>query len=130
MGALHAGHMALVEAAVASGAAVVTSIFVNPLQFGADEDLDAYPRVLESDLDLLRGEGVEIVFTPSASAMRCGLKCCAVSARNRSTLSGGHAAVNRDAGRAWRAMLRRGASPWNGRVCHGCNGHRRGPDQA
>ena len=48
---------------------VVVSIFVNPLQFGADEDLDAYPRVLEDDLALLRGEGVEIAFTPSAVAM-------------------------------------------------------------
>ena len=70
MGALHDGHLALVRAAkLVPGSVVVVSIFVNPLQFGADEDLDAYPRVLESDLDLLRGEGVEIVFTPSASAM-------------------------------------------------------------
>jgi pantoate--beta-alanine ligase len=70
MGALHDGHLALVRAAkLVPGSVVVVSIFVNPLQFGADEDLDAYPRVLESDLDLLRGEGVEIVFAPSASVM-------------------------------------------------------------
>ena len=66
MGALHDGHLALVRAAKrVPGSVVVVSIFVNPLQFGADEDLDAYPRVLDDDLALLRGEGVEIAFTPS-----------------------------------------------------------------
>ncbi|MDT5206976.1 MAG: pantoate--beta-alanine ligase [Mycobacterium sp.] len=70
MGALHDGHLALVRAAkLVPGSVVVVSIFVNPLQFGADEDLDAYPRILEADLALLRSEGVEIAFTPSASAM-------------------------------------------------------------
>ncbi|MGA9490282.1 MAG: pantoate--beta-alanine ligase [Mycobacterium sp.] len=70
MGALHDGHLALVRAAKrVPGSVVVVSIFVNPLQFGADEDLDAYPRVVERDLALLRGEGVEIAFTPSGSAM-------------------------------------------------------------
>jgi pantoate--beta-alanine ligase len=70
MGALHDGHLALVRAAKrVPGSVVVVSIFVNPLQFGADEDLNAYPRIVEDDLALLRGEGVEIVFTPSATAM-------------------------------------------------------------
>jgi pantoate--beta-alanine ligase len=70
MGALHDGHLALVRAAkLVPGSVVVVSIFVNPLQFGADEDLDAYPRIVEDDLAMLRGEGVEIAFTPSASAM-------------------------------------------------------------
>jgi pantoate--beta-alanine ligase len=70
MGALHDGHLALVRAAKrVPGSVVVVSIFVNPLQFGADEDLDAYPRVVDDDLALLRGEGVEIAFTPSAVAM-------------------------------------------------------------
>jgi pantoate--beta-alanine ligase len=70
MGALHDGHLTLVRAAKrAPGSVVVVSIFVNPLQFGAGEDLDAYPRTLESDLALLRGEGVEIAFTPTATAM-------------------------------------------------------------
>ncbi len=70
MGALHDGHLALVRAAKrVPGSVVVVSIFVNPLQFGANEDLDAYPRVVEADLELLRGEGVEIAFTPSALAM-------------------------------------------------------------
>lgn len=70
MGALHDGHLALVRAAKrVPGSVVVVSIFVNPLQFGAGEDLDAYPRTLDADLELLRGEGVEIVFAPTAAAM-------------------------------------------------------------
>jgi len=70
MGALHEGHLALVRAAKrVPGAVVAVSIFVNPLQFGANEDLDAYPRTLDADLELLRREGVEVVFAPTASAM-------------------------------------------------------------
>ncbi|SPM40046.1 Panthothenate synthetase [Mycobacterium numidiamassiliense] len=70
MGALHDGHLALVRAAKrVPGSVVAVSIFVNPLQFGAGEDLDAYPRTLDADVELLRGEGVEIVFAPTASAM-------------------------------------------------------------
>lgn len=69
MGALHAGHIELVRQAKLTGAVVVVSIFVNPLQFGAGEDLDAYPRTLDADLELLRAEGVELVFAPTASAM-------------------------------------------------------------
>jgi pantoate--beta-alanine ligase len=70
MGALHQGHLALMRAArKVPGAVVVVSIFVNPLQFGAGEDLDAYPRTLDDDLALLRTEGVEMAFTPTAAAM-------------------------------------------------------------
>jgi pantoate--beta-alanine ligase len=70
MGALHDGHIALVRAAkLVPGSVVVVSIFVNPLQFGAGEDLDAYPRTMDDDLDLLRAEGVEIVFAPTPAAM-------------------------------------------------------------
>jgi pantoate--beta-alanine ligase len=70
MGALHDGHLALVRAAKrVPGSVVVVSIFVNPLQFGAGEDLDAYPRAFDDDLALLRGEGVEIVFAPTAATM-------------------------------------------------------------
>ncbi|MCV7410899.1 pantoate--beta-alanine ligase [Mycobacterium florentinum] len=70
MGALHQGHLSLVRAAKrVPGSVVAVSIFVNPLQFGAGEDLDAYPRTLDDDLALLRGEGVDIVFAPTASAM-------------------------------------------------------------
>ncbi|GAB7143965.1 pantoate--beta-alanine ligase [Mycobacterium riyadhense] len=70
MGALHEGHLALVRAAKrVPGAVVVVSIFVNPLQFGAGEDRDAYPRTLDDDLAQLRAEGVEVVFAPTAAAM-------------------------------------------------------------
>ena len=70
MGALHAGHLTLVRHAQRiPGAVVVVSIFVNPLQFGAGEDLDAYPRTLEDDLAALRAEGVQIAFTPTAADM-------------------------------------------------------------
>jgi pantoate--beta-alanine ligase len=70
MGALHEGHLALVRAARrVQGAVVVVSIFVNPLQFGVNEDLDAYPRSLDDDLAALRGEGVEIVFAPTVDDM-------------------------------------------------------------
>ena len=73
MGALHEGHRALIRAAKrVPGAVVVVSIFVNPLQFGAGEDLDAYPRTLDADLELLSDEGVEIAFTPTPSAMYPG----------------------------------------------------------
>ena len=71
MGALHAGHLELIRhARLAPGAPVVAvSIFVNPLQFGPGEDLDRYPRTLEADLDKCRAEGVELVFTPTATVM-------------------------------------------------------------
>ena len=70
MGALHEGHMALVRAAKrVQGAVVVTSIFVNPLQFGPNEDLDTYPKTLDDDLARLRAEGVEIAFTPTPAEM-------------------------------------------------------------
>jgi pantoate--beta-alanine ligase len=70
MGALHDGHLALVRAAKrVPGSVVVVSIFVNPLQFGAGEDLEEYPRTMAADLELLRGEGVEVVFAPSVEAM-------------------------------------------------------------
>lgn len=70
MGALHEGHLTLIRAAKrVPGAVVVVSIFVNPLQFGPGEDLDAYPRTLDDDLAALRAEGVEIVFTPTGSVM-------------------------------------------------------------
>jgi pantoate--beta-alanine ligase len=70
MGALHDGHLALIHAAKrVQGAVAVVSIFVNPLQFGAGEDLDAYPRTLDDDFAALRAEGVEVVFTPTVADM-------------------------------------------------------------
>jgi pantoate--beta-alanine ligase len=69
MGALHAGHQALVHAAVASGAAVVTSIFVNPTQFAAGEDLSRYPRDEPGDLRTLEGCGCHLAWLPDVETM-------------------------------------------------------------
>lgn len=66
MGYLHDGHLTLVRRARAENDAVAASIFVNPTQFGPKEDLASYPRDLDRDLTLLRGEGVDLVFTPEA----------------------------------------------------------------
>ena len=65
MGYLHAGHMTLVERARSEGQRVVTSIFVNPTQFGPNEDLSTYPRDPERDLAMLRAAGVDGVFMPT-----------------------------------------------------------------
>lgn len=69
MGALHEGHLTLVREARRHARSVAVSIFVNPRQFGAGEDLDAYPRQFERDCALLAGEGVELVWAPAVSAM-------------------------------------------------------------
>lgn len=67
MGYLHAGHMALVARAKAEGGRVVTSIFVNPTQFGPNEDLSTYPRDPERDLAMLSAAGVDAVFMPDVT---------------------------------------------------------------
>jgi pantoate--beta-alanine ligase len=72
MGALHAGHLALVREAQARADSVVVSIFVNPLQFGPDEDFGRYPRTLETDLAALAEESVDVVFAPSAAEVYPG----------------------------------------------------------
>ena len=69
MGALHAGHLSLVEAARAENDVVVVSVFVNPLQFGPGEDLDRYPRDWERDLRVLTEAEVDAVYRPSTEAM-------------------------------------------------------------
>ncbi len=69
MGNLHAGHLALAKEARKRAETVVVSIFVNPLQFGVNEDLDQYPRTLTDDQTALQKLGVDILFTPSVSDM-------------------------------------------------------------
>jgi pantoate--beta-alanine ligase len=69
MGALHEGHASLIRAARELDDHVTVTIFVNPLQFGAGEDLDRYPRSLETDLGLCESLGVNTVFTPHAEQM-------------------------------------------------------------
>jgi len=69
MGALHEGHLALVRAAKTQSNAVAVSIFVNPLQFGPNEDFSLYPRTFDRDRELLEKEGVDLIFAPSAAEM-------------------------------------------------------------
>ncbi len=69
MGALHKGHLSLVQRAKAECSVVVASIFVNPLQFAPGEDFARYPRTLDEDCTKLKAEGVEILFAPEAAEM-------------------------------------------------------------
>jgi pantoate--beta-alanine ligase len=75
MGALHAGHVSLMERARAEVGAeglVVVSVFVNPTQFGPNEDLDRYPRTLDADLEACAAAGVDVVFTPAVDEVYPG----------------------------------------------------------
>src|SRR5947209_5698671 len=69
MGYFHEGHRSLMRAARANHDAVVVSLFVNPTQFGPNEDLDSYPRDLEADTAIAVAERVDVLFTPSAAEM-------------------------------------------------------------
>lgn len=69
MGALHAGHVSLIERAVGDCGFVVVSIFVNPTQFGPNEDFDKYPRDIEVDAKICEDAGADVVFAPSSSEM-------------------------------------------------------------
>lgn len=69
MGNLHQGHLTLIECAREHADLVVSSLFVNPMQFGPDEDLDAYPRTFEADQAKLSETGCDILFAPTASAL-------------------------------------------------------------
>jgi pantoate--beta-alanine ligase len=80
MGALHEGHATLVREARALADSVVVTIFVNPLQFGANEDLDRYPRTLESDLAVCEREGADVVFTPTPDVVYPGEQVVTVTA--------------------------------------------------
>lgn len=72
MGALHEGHASLLREARGRADTVVASVFVNPLQFGAGEDLDRYPRTLDADLALCEAEGVDLVFAPAVDEVYPG----------------------------------------------------------
>jgi pantoate--beta-alanine ligase len=69
MGALHAGHASLIHAAKASAGSVAVSIFVNPTQFGPNEDYARYPRAFEADCALAQAEGADVVFAPTVEEM-------------------------------------------------------------
>jgi pantoate--beta-alanine ligase len=69
MGALHAGHVSLMQAARRDTGYVVVSIFVNPIQFGPNEDLSRYPRPLERDLEICRQQSVDLVFAPAVETI-------------------------------------------------------------
>ncbi len=78
MGALHAGHARLIEHARRECGCVVVSIFVNPLQFDREDDLDRYPRTLQADVDMCAACGVDVVFAPAVAEMYPGAPSCTV----------------------------------------------------
>lgn len=78
MGALHAGHVKLIDTARQECDCVVVSIFVNPLQFDRQEDLSRYPRTLEADMAVCRDRGVDVVFAPASAEMYPAPPACSI----------------------------------------------------
>lgn len=72
MGALHDGHLTMVRESVSTNDITIVSVFVNPLQFGPNEDFDAYPRQIDKDLELVSEVGADIVFHPAVEDMYPG----------------------------------------------------------
>ena len=70
MGALHEGHLSLMQRSYTDNDRTVVSVFVNPLQFGPREDLDRYPRDLDADVERCSGEKVDVVFAPTVAGMQ------------------------------------------------------------
>ena len=88
MGCLHAGHASLIRQARSLADTVVVSIYVNPLQFGANEDLDRYPRTFEDDARLCQREGVNFIFHPATLYPRYGPKVTLTAADLANCLCG------------------------------------------
>ncbi|MDP9848217.1 pantoate--beta-alanine ligase [Streptosporangium lutulentum] len=86
MGALHEGHRSLIRLAREKADHVAVSIFVNPLQFGPNEDLSRYPRTFDTDLEICAAEGVSLVFSPSAETMYLPDRQVGVSAGRMGTI--------------------------------------------
>ena len=91
MGALHSGHIKLMERAKMETDIAVTSIFVNPTQFSVGEDLDKYPRPLEEDIDKLEKADVDILFLPDHDSMYPGSSLCHIEPEAFSHISEGKA---------------------------------------
>ena len=86
MGFLHQGHISLIERAVAENDVVITTIFVNPLQFSANEDLSTYPRNIENDTELCLEAGTNLLFTPAVEEMFCDTVLTSISVSNLSSV--------------------------------------------
>ena len=86
MGFLHQGHISLIERAVTENDVVVTTIFVNPLQFSANEDLSTYPRNIENDTELCLEAGTNLLFTPAVEEMFCDTVLTSISVSNLSSV--------------------------------------------